>query len=108
MAAETSVDWRQRGFVVGRTILDNILDIEAAALAHQILNNNDSGMILMDFGAAFPSLLNCWIFFVLNNMCIDARIINFFTALYADTLAGIFLRGDVWGYINMQRGVRQG
>eukprot|EP00972_Heterocapsa_arctica_P096653 14258863-Heterocapsa_arctica.AAC.1 len=41
-------------------------------------------------------------------MGIDARIISFFIALYADTLAGIFLRGDVWGFINMQRGVRQG
>eukprot|EP00972_Heterocapsa_arctica_P115316 16447082-Heterocapsa_arctica.AAC.1 len=41
-------------------------------------------------------------------MGIDERIIHFLTALDADTIAGVFLRGEVWGYINMERGVRQG
>ena len=100
--------WRQRGFVKGRIITESVVDVEAHALVHQMVNDKDNGIMLMDFGAAFPSLLHAWILFVLGCMGIDDRILRFFAALYADSSATILLRGRLWFTILMGRGVRQG
>ena len=92
----------------GRLVVDNILDVESHALAHQMVCDYDRGILWMDFGAAFPSLLHAWIHFVLGCMGIDESIWRFFRELYADSAATILLRGRTWFAIIMGRGVRQG
>ena len=46
---------------------DNIFEIETTALAHVACAPQDSGILLTDFAAAYPSVNHSWIFSVLEN-----------------------------------------
>ena len=46
---------------------DNIFEIETTALAHVACAPQDSGVLLTDFAAAYPSVNHSWIFSVLEN-----------------------------------------
>ena len=50
-----------------RQITDNIFEIETTALAHVACAPQDSGVLLTDFAAAYPSVNHSWIFSVLEN-----------------------------------------
>ena len=43
---------------------DNIFDIETTALAHVACAPQESGILLTDFAAAYPSVNHSWIFSV--------------------------------------------
>ena len=45
----------------------NILEIETTALVHVACAPQDSGVLLTDFAAAYPSVNHSWIFSVLEN-----------------------------------------
>ena len=44
----------------------NIIDVEVAGIIAKILYPEDPGIVMTDFGAAFPSLLHDWLFFRLG------------------------------------------
>ena len=46
---------------------DNIFEIESTALAHVACAPRDSGVLLTDFAAAYPSVNRSWIFSVLEH-----------------------------------------
>ena len=46
---------------------DNIFEIETTALAHVACAPQESGFLLTDFAAAYPSVNHSWIFSVLEN-----------------------------------------
>ena len=47
--------WTQRGFVSGRSLLANLVDIDEA-MAFSACSSEDGGAISFDFAAAFPSV----------------------------------------------------
>ena len=50
-----------------RQMTDNIFEIETTALAHVACAPQESGFLLTDFAAAYPSVNHSWIFSVLEN-----------------------------------------
>ena len=46
---------------------DNIFEIDTTALAHVACAPQESGVLLTDFAAAYPSVNHYWIFSVLEN-----------------------------------------
>jgi len=55
------ITWDQRGFLTGRSMLSNILDVEEA-LAHAAILNRDAVAVFYDFAAAFPSIEHALMF----------------------------------------------
>eukprot|EP00959_Pyramimonas_sp_CCMP1952_P405164 8491780-Pyramimonas_sp.AAC.1 len=45
----------QRGFIQGRSMLKNVVELEHAAMCAS-LDNDDSAIVLFDFTEAFPSI----------------------------------------------------
>ena len=86
----------------------NIIDIEAAGMIAQILHPTDPGLIMLDFGAAFPSLLHEWLFFVLESMHIPANLLAFLRGIYSSGPSWVVHRGMRHGAIFIRRGSRQG
>ena len=54
----------QRGFVPGRQLIENVLDLDTASRIHSIQSSPAMLPViaLWDFAAAFPSILHAWIF----------------------------------------------
>jgi exonuclease III len=99
MAART-VTSRQRGFVKGRNLLDNILETEAAAIHFAKFYPDTSGIVLLDLLAAFPSLAHSWIFLVLKKMGVPRFFRRALAKLYKKVhitilFGGIFAPGFV-------------
>jgi endonuclease/exonuclease/phosphatase family metal-dependent hydrolase len=81
IAQHTIID-RQRGFVRGRSITDNILETESLAIRFVKFYAAKSGIVLFDFAAAFPSLAHRWIFTVLRTMQFPEWLIDIIKRLY--------------------------
>ena len=53
--------------ISSRQMTDNIFETETTALAHVACAPHDSGVVLTNFAAAYPSVNHSWIFSVLEN-----------------------------------------
>ena len=53
--------------ISSRQRTDNIFEIETTALAHVACAPQESGVLLTDFAAAYPSVNHSWIFSVIEN-----------------------------------------
>jgi hypothetical protein len=107
-AATITVHPRQRGFVNGRSLLDNVLEVEGIAQSFAIAEADDPAIILFDIMAAFPSLSHQWLFVVLVKMGIPQATIQAFKALYRDCFATIMLMGKRRRRFAIKSGIRQG
>jgi hypothetical protein len=106
--AKIVVHPRQRGFVQGRSLVDNVLEVEGYAQSYTIAEAENPAIFLFDLMAAFPSLSHQWLFVVLAKMRIPKGIIRALKALYADCSATIVLGGRRLRTIHMLSGIRQG
>ena len=52
--------------ISSRQITDNIFEIETTALAHVVCAPQESGVLLTDFAAAYPSVKHSWILSVIE------------------------------------------
>lgn len=91
--ARVTVDGRQRGFVEGRQMLDNVIDLESMGITAQMRNATNAAFIFMDFAAAFPSILHDWILFVLSTIGFPNWLLSYFTWLYRGSRGRIVYRG---------------
>ena len=82
---------------------DSIFEIETTALAHVACAPRESGILLTDFAAAYPSVNHSWIFHVLEKTELPEFICRVLRRIYYDSTT----RGEFAG-IFMARGVRQG
>jgi hypothetical protein len=106
--AKATVLPQQRGFVRGRSLIDNVLEIEAMALRLAKFFVDHSGLVLFDFKAAFPSLAHSWIFAVLRKMRLPAEIIAMLEALYHGCRMNIVIGGVTDVTISVEAGIKQG
>eukprot|EP00959_Pyramimonas_sp_CCMP1952_P191225 3998812-Pyramimonas_sp.AAC.1 len=75
--AQYTVDWAQAGFVKGRQMADNFLEVSSSlSIWGDVEGNRDCGATLVDFKTAFPSLAHSWIFWVLMVMGLPAFIVH--------------------------------
>ena len=56
----------QRGFIMGRSLLHNVVDIEAQSLLNAAYRTHAPATLLFDFKAAFPSLSRRYLFSTLK------------------------------------------
>ena len=87
---------------------DNIFEIETTALAHVACAPQDSGVLLTDFAAAYPSVNHSWIFSVLENTGLPDFLCRFLRSIDRDSITHVELAGAERGQFLMARGARQG
>lgn len=97
----------QRGFVAGRRIDDNILELSGAL--HDFSQCGDEvALLLIDFAAAFPSLSRSFMFAVLRAMRLLGALICLTEELYRDLDTAIVLGGADICRIDLASGIQQG
>ena len=72
---------------------DNIFEIETTALAHVACAPQDSGVLLTDFPAAYPSVNHSWIFSVLENTGLPGFLCRFLRSIYRDSITHVEFAG---------------
>ena len=87
---------------------DNVFEIETTALAHVACAPQESGVLLTDFAAAYPSVNHSWIFSVLENTGLPGFLCRFLRSIYRDSITHVEFAGAERGQFLMARGVRQG
>ena len=87
---------------------DNIFEIETTALAHVACAPQESGVLLTDFAAAYPSVNHSWIFSVLENTRLPSFLCRFLRSIYSDNITHVEFAGADRGQFLIARGVRQG
>ena len=98
----------QRGFFLpGRTMLDNVLDIDC--VAQRFLLKHERGAILLwDFCAAFPSISHNCLFEVLNMLGVPPGHLHAIKALYSNVAHLLVVDGSMLPSFVLKGGVRQG
>ena len=93
--------------ISSRQMTDNIFEIETTALAHVACAPQESGVLLTDFAAAYPSVNHTCIFSVLENSGLPAFLCRFLRGIYNDSTTHVEFAGTTRGHFLMARGVRQ-
>ena len=97
----------QRGFLKGRSMLANIIDIDEASMTVS-LTERYGGLILFDFKAAVPSLNHDYLINCLERLGIPDFVLNAVKTLYSQVRCVLRVKGADHGEIDMEAGVRQG
>ena len=87
---------------------DNIFDIETTVLAHVACTPQESGILLTDFAAAYPSVNHSWILSVFEKTELPELICRFLRSIENDSTTHVEFAGATHGQFLMARGVRQG
>ena len=97
----------QQGFLKGRYMMNNILDIDYNAMTVS-LKHAKGALLLFDFKAAFPSVSHDFLIQSLHSIGLPDHALNFIRALYDRNKCDISFKGAVYPGFNVDRGVRQG
>ena len=97
----------QRGFLAGRSLLANVVDIDHEAMRVS-LRCRHGAIILFDFRAAFPSISHDYIFKVLSHMGIPQELLHLFRAFYRENACWVVAGGRLHEGFAMSAGIRQG
>jgi endonuclease/exonuclease/phosphatase family metal-dependent hydrolase len=97
----------QRGFVPGRQMLLNLIDVDTAAQKISVKSSRGA-IILFDFRAAFPSMNHSFIWETLKMAGIPTDFIDAIRALYSDNKHLIKIDGGLFDGPTVRSGVRQG
>lgn len=106
--AKRTVAGEQRGFVGGRTIGDNVIDMEGALYEYSQLCDSMAAIVLLDFAQAFPSLAHRWIRRVLKVMGLNTALLATIEALYTDLVTYVFHNGRKLHSFPIKAGIKQG
>ncbi|CAK0884647.1 unnamed protein product [Prorocentrum cordatum] len=107
--AEDKVDKAQRGFIKGRQMLDNIVEVDSnLTIWSAMCGCKNAGSALFDLKAAFPSIHHMFIWACLRALGIPEFVIAAIIALYKDCVMYIVFAGSRKHFILVERGVKQG
>ena len=106
-AVERLVGAGQRGFLNGRSILANVLDLEVA-MQQATLEDEEPYTLLFDMRAAFPSLEHDYLHRVLEKLGVPSGIRAAIRALYAGQSCCLSMAGKWWEGFAITAGIRQG
>ena len=73
---------------------DNVFEIKTTALAHIACAPQESGVLLTDFAAAYPSVNHSWIFSVIENTGLPFFLCRFLRNIYRDSMTHVVFRGS--------------
>ena len=85
----------QRGFLKGRSMLGNVIDIDFEAMKISLIQKNGA-LILFDFKAAFPSESHEYMFAVLRHIGVPEKAINLIETLYDKNKCNIACKGGTF------------
>ena len=74
--------WMQHGFVHGRCMLNNVIEIETRAARLAFNPTSYPSVIFFDFAAAFPSIARAFIWIVFEHIDMPVPLIKAIQALY--------------------------
>ena len=94
--------------ISSKHMTDNIFDIETTALAHVACAPQESGVLLTDFAAAYPSVNHSWILSVLEKTELPEFICRFLPSIKNDSTRHVEFVGTTRKKFLMNRCVRQG
>ena len=97
----------QRGFIAGRSMLSNLVDIEEAAV-RTACSPHGGGAIFFDFAAAFPSIEHSFLRAVFESLNWPCWLRTFIDVLYAGNFCDIVMDGARYDGFSIHRGIRQG
>ena len=97
----------QRGFLPGRSMMANVLDLETHGMC-MAATKRRSLMVLVDFKAAFPSVSHNFMLTCLKGLGVPRSAIRVLEALYLDGACTISSGGALWPGFDMTSGIRQG
>ena len=97
----------QQGFLRGRMMTNNILDIDYDAMTVS-LKCKKGALLFFDFKAAFPSVSHRFLINALRNIGLPDHAISFVTALYHNNNCTLCFQGEQYEGFGMFCGVRQG
>ena len=86
---------------------DNIFETETTALAHVACAPQESGILLTDFAAAYPSVNHSWILSVLEKTELPGFICRFLRSIYNDSTTHVEFAGATRGQFLVARGVQR-
>ena len=98
---------RQQGFLPGRSIISNLLDLDTAAM-ETALQYPDGACILFDFKAAVPSVSQRYLRTVLLHIGLPECALNLVGSLYDHSCCKLSFQGQMYDGFPMTAGVRQG
>ncbi len=97
----------QHGFLSGRSMLGNSVDIQHAAQL-TAMKHSKGGLLLLDFKAAFPSLGHRYLHTVLGALGLPDHILNSINMLYHQHGCNILFGGQSFEGFPIDAGIRQG
>jgi hypothetical protein len=101
------IDASQRGFLPGRSMLQNVVDIEHKAML-TALAEDDGAIILFDFVAAFPSISRHFLHKAADRAGLPPNALQVIESFYYRTTSKILIQGCLYDEINITAGIRQG
>ena len=103
-------DWvsdAQRGFIKGRQMLRNILDVDFSAQRIS-LQSERGATVLFDFRAAFPSLSHDFLFDALSAIGLPTEYTTMLRLFYRNNKHKIRVGNQMFDSVHVHSGVRQG
>ena len=97
----------QRGFLKGRSMLSNVVDVDTEAMTVS-LRDEEGALVLFDFAAAFPSMSHDYLRAVLRHLGLPDELLHLVDALYDANRCVISCKGGVHDGFEVQAGIRQG
>ena len=104
---EQGISDMQRGFLRGRSMIANLVDVDAAML-QCAASDEAPAAVFFDFKAAFPSVSQEFILEVIESLGWPAWIVNYLRCLYAANTCEMSVGGGRFGGFEFGAGVRQG
>eukprot|EP00959_Pyramimonas_sp_CCMP1952_P301276 6303532-Pyramimonas_sp.AAC.1 len=109
IAASDLVQGGQKGFLKGRQMIDNIIEVDAnMMLAHSVCDCRRAGSAVFDLKAAFPSIYHGYMRAILRAYGIPEFIIHSIVALYENSRMVVQFDSSDPYYIHLCRGIKQG
>ncbi len=97
----------QRGFLTGRSMIANLLDVDEAMIK-QAGVVEDGMAVFYDFAAAFPSIEHRFFHEFFRHLGCPAWLLNIIYVLYLDNFCYIQMQGTRYSGFAINRGIRQG
>ena len=96
----------QTGFIPGRQMPQNIVDIDTWCVEASLFNS-DNALLLFDFVAAFPTISHSFLWSALQAVGMPINIIRAIQGLYANNHHWLKFRGAVYKSVHICSGVKQ-
>ena len=97
----------QRGFIQGRSMLDNVIELEHSMMENALTEKNPMA-VLIDFRAAFPSVSHEYMHKTLEAIGLPRAALHVVKNFYDGGKCSLVFAGGRWRGFDMGAGIRQG